>query len=334
MRSAPLLLTLILLATSLSGCLGDEDEPCDEQQYWRQISEAASYPGLGCEEGPAKTLAITFFVYRDNTNASYISNESSLQAGLELVNSVFNPHGIDFALGEIIYVDVAFPDIGGEPEGETGAVGNGSDGAGGDYGDGIAVSALGAEFEQHYNSSNVNIVLLTDGWGAYSMYPWHDRTYYVTFVRATTFETSYIPSHELGHFTGLYHTHQYSDDPASDSDLDRATAWTADWVVPDEQCYRTGDFVCGTPYDCYQECEEAIGCSAAFLYQGEKPGQAENEYPDCTPEQHSPSLENLMSRYGDRSVLTADQGARARYFVQHMLDTERMGNQLVAIDDT
>ena len=40
-----------------------------------------------------------------------------------------------------------------------------------------------------------------------------------------------------------------------------------------------------------------------------------------------------MSRYGDRSVLTDDQGARARYFVQYMLDTGRMGNQLVAVGD-
>ncbi|MCH2439847.1 MAG: hypothetical protein MK220_00720 [Candidatus Poseidoniia archaeon] len=336
MRSAPLLFTLILLATSLSGCLGgepDEDEPCDEQQYWHQVSEASPYPGLGCEGGPIRTLAVTFFVYRDNDNASYISNETSLLAGLELINSVFNPHGINFALGEIINVNRAFPDVEDEQEGETGTVGNSSGGAGGDFGDGVPVSALGTEFEQHYNFSNVNIILITDGWGAYSMYPWHDRTYYATFVRASTFETSYIPSHELGHFTGLYHTHQYHEYTDSDSDLERASSWTDDWVVPNEQCYLTGDFVCGTPYDCYQWCEEDIGCDASDLYQGEKPGQEESEYPDCTLEQHSPSLENLMSRYGDRSVLTDDQGARARYFVQYMLDTERMGNQLVAVGD-
>ena len=35
-----------------------------------------------------------------------------------------------------------------------------------------------------------------------------------------------------------------------------------------------------------------------------------------------------MSRYGDRSVLTDDQGARARYFLQYLSDNNRQGNQL------
>jgi len=311
----------------LMGCLGTEpEEPksCDEQQYWFEISADNPYPGMECEvNGPTKTLAITFFVYKDNEGVNYISNNSSIETGVAFINTVYNPHGIDFTVGEVIYVDVAFPDVTDEEE-------NNKNDSGGDYGDGFAVSDLSEEFETNYNFSNVNIVMVTDGWGAYSMFPWGDRMHYVTFVRASSFETSYIPAHELGHFLGLYHTHQYSFNPDADSHLDYSSVqlWADDWVVPTEQCYRTGDFVCGTPYDCYDDCEDAIGCSAAFLYQEQKPGE-ESEYEDCTSEQHSPSLDNLMSRYGDRSVLTDDQGARARYFLQYMSDNERQGNQLV-----
>ena len=310
----------------LMGCLGTEPEEaklCDEQQFWYGISTDNPYPGMMCEvNGPTKTLAITFFVYKDNEGVNYISNNSSIETGVAFINTVYNPHGIDFTVGEVIYVDVAFPDVTDEEE-------NNKNDSGGDYGDGFSVEDLSEEFETNYNFSNVNIVMVTDGWGAYSMFPWGDRTHYVTFVRASSFETSYIPAHELGHFLGLYHTHQYSFNPDADSHLDYNSVklWADDWIVPTEQCYRTGDFVCGTPYDCYDDCEEAIGCSAAFLYQGEKPGQ-ESEYEDCTSEQHSPSLDNLMSRYGDRSVLTDDQGARARYFLQYLSDNNRQGNQL------
>jgi len=316
----------IITTAMLMGCLGTEPEEvksCDEQQFWYEISTDNPYPGMICEvNGPTKTLAITFFVYKDNEGVNYISNNSSIETGVAFINTVYNPHGIDFAVGEVIYVDVAFPDVTDEEE-------NNKNDSGGDYGDGFSVEDLSEEFEANYNFSNVNIVMVTDGWGAYSMFPWYDRTHYVTFVRASSFETSYVPAHELGHFLGLYHTHQYSSNPDDDSHLDYSSVklWADDWVVPSEQCYRTGDFVCGTPYDCYNFCEDAIGCSAAFLYQGEKPGQ-ESEYEDCTSEQHSPSLDNLMSRYGDRSVLTDDQGARARYFLQYLVDTNRQGNQL------
>jgi hypothetical protein len=35
-----------------------------------------------------------------------------------------------------------------------------------------------------------------------------------------------------------------------------------------------------------------------------------------------------MSRYGERSEITFDQGARARYFIQYMSENERGGNLL------
>ena len=314
-------LVLILCSSIFSGCfatVGVLDRYCDEEEYWIDISEEHPYPGLDCDGGPIRVISLTIFVYKDNDGDDYISNEESIAQGIDLINSVYNQHGIEFALGEIVLVDQAFPEAGEDSDGE--------------FGDMVPVDSLGSGFTERYNQSNVNVVLVTDGWGAYSMFPFYTREYYVTYVRASTFAESYIPAHELGHFLGLYHTHQNSDDPNSDSDLDRATIWTQDWVVPVDECYRTGDFICGTPYDCYNFCEEAIECSASDLYSEEKPGQEDSELEQCTAEEHSPSLTNLMSRYGDRSELTVDQGARARYFVQFMIETNRMGNQLVLVE--
>ena len=46
------------------------------------------------------------------------------------------------------------------------------------------------------------------------------------------------------------------------------------------------------------------------LYSEEKPGQEDSELEQCTAEEHSPSLTNLMSRYGDRSELTSRSRTR------------------------
>ncbi|MCS5535296.1 MAG: hypothetical protein NZ802_05535, partial [Candidatus Poseidoniales archaeon] len=292
------------------------------------ISPESPYPGLDCEEGPMRTIPVNFFVYKNKEGTDWLANVSTLDQGIDLMNSVYNPSGINFTRANIVYVDMIFPNVTDEQSSEP--IGNKTNGSGADDGDNVAISQLGDGFVEGYEPTMSNIVLMSDGWGAYSLYPWHTRDHYVSFVRASTFGTSYIPSHEVGHHLGLYHTHQYYDSLGSDSDLDRAPSyWVDDWVIPDEQCYRTGDFICDTPYDCYRWCEEVIDCNASDLYEGEKPGQQESEAPQCTEEQHNPSLVNLMSRYGDRSEITEDQGARARYFIQFMMDNNRNGNQLV-----
>ncbi|SVB56260.1 uncharacterized protein METZ01_LOCUS209114, partial [marine metagenome] len=282
---------------------------CDSQEYWVDISEDTPYPGLDCESGPVRQLSMTIFVYRDNDGVEWLINETSIDTGIELINSVYSPYGIAFVLDEIIWVDEAYPEL--------------EDG----FGDQISLSELGDGFIEGYNQSNVNIVMQSTGWGAYSMFPWYTREYYFSTVRASTFATSYVPSHELGHFLGLYHTHQFHDDPNSDSDLAQAFTWTQDWITPTEQCYRTGDFICSTPYDCYIWCEEVINCTAN-AYESDRPDQEPSEFANCTLEQHNPSRTNLMSRYGDRSEISFDQGARARYFIQYMSENKREGNLL------
>ena len=334
MKGIAIPLVLVLLAPAFAGCLGETVEEeivvavCDEATYWQTITPASPYPGLDCEEGPMRTIPVNFFVYKNKEGTDWLANVSTLDQGIDLINSVYNPSGINFTRANIVYVDMIFPNV--TDEYEPDAPINKTNASGADDGDNVAIGQLGEGFTEGYDPTMSNIVLMSDGWGAYSLYPWHPRDHYASFVRASTFATSYIPSHELGHHLGLYHTHQYYDSLGSDSDLDRASSyWADDWVTPDEQCFRTGDFICETPYDCYRWCEEVIDCNASDLYEGTKPGQQESEAPQCTEEQHNPSLVNLMSRYGDRSELTEDQGARARYFIQFMMDTNRNGNQLV-----
>ena len=314
MRGTAVLLVIVLFAPVLSGCLNwnEHNYPinyCDSQEYWVDISEDTPYPGLDCESGPVRQLSMTIFVYRDNDGVEWLINETSIDTGIELINSVYSPYGIAFVLDEIIWVDEAYPEL--------------EDG----FGDQISLSELGDGFIEGYNQSNVNIVMQSTGWGAHSMFPWYTREYYFSTVRASTFATSYVPSHELGHFLGLYHTHQFHDDPNSDSDLAQAFTWTQDWITPTEQCYRTGDFICSTPYDCYIWCEEVINCTAN-AYESDRPDQEPSEFANCTLEQHNPSRANLMSRYGDRSEISFDQGARARYFIQYMSENKREGNLL------
>lgn len=338
-RSAPIAaaVLLMLIAAPLSGCLSSQEDEvplCGESEYWFEISDDSPYPGLDCESGPSKTIALTIFVFRDNDGVEWLSDEESIDTGIELINSIYNPSGIGFALSQIVWVDEAFPDVNDEVEdedGSTGTVGNKTE-DGADFGDQVSIAQLGDAFMENYDPSTLNMVMTSDGWGSYSMYPWWSREYYLTTVRASTFATSPIPSHEIGHFLGLYHTHQFHEDPNSDSDLASAFIWTQDWVEPTEQCYRTGDFICGTPYDCYIWCEEVIGCTAN-AYDSDRPDQEPSTYPNCTVDQHDPSRTNLMSRYGDRIEITPDQGARARYFIQFMVENERDGNQLVLVDE-
>jgi hypothetical protein len=314
MRGTAALLVIVLFAPVLSGCLNwnehnNEYYDCDSQEYWVDISEDSPYPGLECESGPGRQLFITIFVYRDNDGVEWLINETSIATGVELINSVYNPSGIYFVVDEIIWVDEAFPEI--------------QD----DFGDQVSISQLGDTFVEGYNPANVNIIMQSNGWGQYSNYPWHTRQYYISTVRASSFATSYVPSHELGHFLGLYHTHENHEDPNSDSDLAQAFIWAQNWVTPTEQCYQTGDFICSTPYDCYIWCEEVINCTAN-AYESDRPDQEPSEFANCTVEQHNPSRTNLMSRYGDRSEISFDQGARARYFIQYMSENEREGNLL------
>ena len=335
MRGTATLLVIILFAPVLSGCLNWNEHnyqiyDCGSQEYWVDVSEDSPYPGLDCESGPVRQLSMTIFVYRDNDGVEWLINETSIDTGIKLINSVYNSYGIDFILGEIIWINEAFPDVQDEEEEEGSEKPdtlNNSSEDGGDFGDQVSVSQLGDGFIEGYNPANVNIIMQSNGWGQYSNYPWHTRQYYISTVRASSFATSYVPSHELGHFLGLYHTHENHEDPNSESDLAQASLWTQNWVTPTEQCYRTGDFICATPYDCYIWCEEVIDCTAN-AYESDRPDQEPSEFANCTLEQHNPSRTNLMSRYGDRSEISFDQGARARYFIQYMSENEREGNLL------
>jgi len=334
------ILTISLLLIFLSGCNWGEDvsdlgqkEKCNEYEYWEETSNEKPYPGIDCRSGPSKTIGLTFFVYKDNNQ--YISNEQSILEGVDKINSIYNSHGINFKLEEIKYINLQFPNIE-ETQSEE-------DGTTIEYGSGVSLSSLGQEFKDNYNYNNINIVLITDGWGAYSQYPWSNLEYFLTTVRASTLQTSVIPAHELGHALGLLHTHANSNNPQQNNqgntpgiglkpvdgeEYSFPVSGPPNWASSAEECYLIEDYTCDTPYDCYNFCEEALGCSGEYLYHTgpSKPGQ-ESDYEDCGSS-YSPSLDNLMSRYGDREFLTNDQGARARFYIMYRLNNNLQGNTL------
>jgi hypothetical protein len=320
------LLILLFGLLVVAGC-SQQTEYCSEYEYWEETSEELPYPGLNCLKGPSKTVILSFFVYKDNEE--YISNKDSILKGVELINTVYNPHGINFKLGEIIYINSEFPNLEETKNiaGETSI----------EYGSGVSLNSLGEEFKSKYNNKNLNIVLITDGWGAYSTYPWTNAEYHLTTVRASTLEISFIPAHELGHSLGLLHTHANSDNPSQDSfsqnnnlkpvggEYNFPINGPPSWASEAEECYLTEDYICDNTYDCYTFCEEALGCT--YTYQTSKPGQEKSEYEECGSE-YKPPLDNLMSRYGDRQFLTKDQGARARFYLFYRLNNNLNGNTL------
>lgn len=323
------IISIFLTLIFLSSC-SQQIEYCNEYEYWEETSEELPYPGLNCLNGPSKTIGLSFFVYKNNEE--YISSENSILKGVDLINTVYNPHGINFELDEVIYINSEFPNLE-ETEDITGETSI-------EYGSGVSLNKLGEEFKNKYNKNNLNIVLITDGWGAYSQYPWTNAEYHLTTVRATTLETSFIPSHELGHSLGLLHTHANSDNPSQDSFSQNNNLKPVGgeynfpingpplWASEAEECYLTEDYICDNTYDCYTFCEEALGCN--YVYQTQKPGQEQSKYEECGSE-YKPHLDNLMSRYGDRQFLTKDQGARARFYLSHRLNNNLNGNTLQEI---
>ena len=297
---------------------------CDEYKYWEEVSDASPYPGIGCSEGTTKNVNITFFVHKDYENDNYISNDNSIAIGVELINSVYNPHGINFNIGEIVYIDSPLPSA---PEYAP------------DYGEHLSIFDLSQDVRDKYNYNNLNIILITNEWGAYGKYPWSDTNYYTVMIKASSIETSFIPSHEIGHFLGLHHTFDYSEnvidkDTGDLTPIDQVDMYTnppmgspVNWVSPEDDCFATGDFICDTSYDCYNFCEEVLGCSGAYLYEEYKP-QEQSEYEDCELTDYTPPTDNLMSYYGDRQFITEQQGARARFYLKYKSTNNLNGNIL------
>jgi len=299
---------------------GPANGVCDEYKYWEEVSDISPYPGIGCSEGLTKSVNMTFFVHKDYENNNYISNESSIASGVELINSVYNPHGINFNVDEIVYIDSPFPSTS-------------------DYGEHLSISNLSQDIKDKYNYNNLNVVLITDEWGASGIFPWTNTNYYIVTFKASSIETSFIPSHEVGHFLGLHHTFaSYGTSTIIDGNngltpaegnSSPTSSSPENWVSPEDDCFTTGDFICDTSYDCYNYCEEVLGCSGAYLYEGyNKPGQEQSEYDDCELTDYTPPTDNLMSYYGDRQFITEQQGARARFYLMYKSTNNLNGNIL------
>jgi len=301
---------IVLALLTIYGC-GDNNITnstyCDEYKYWGKVSDMSPYPGIDCSEGTTKNVNMTIFVHKDYENNNYISDESSIANGVILINSVYNPHGINFNVDEIVYIDSPFPSTS-------------------DYGEHLSIFDLSQDVRDKYNYNNLNIVLITDDWGAYARYPWANTNYYTVMFRASSIESSFIPSHEIGHFLGLLHTFDYSNDVDTYNNIPVSSP--ANWVDPVNDCFMTGDFICDTSYDCYSFCEEVLGCSGTYLYEDKKPEQEQSDYEDCELIDYTPPTDNLMSYYGDRQFITEQQGARARYYLMYKSTNNSNGNIL------
>ena len=111
--------------------------------------------------------------------------------------------------------------------------------------------------------------------------------------------------HEVGHYLGLNHTHlrfKVSEDKK-----------LIYWANPRRDCYLNNDGICDTSYDCYDFCEETIGCGGVIL-------NKDSEYENKCGKNYNPMINNVMSYYvGDNKILTHEQGARTRYFLSRAI---------------
>ncbi len=160
----------------------------------------------------------------------------------------------------------------------------------------------GDQMSADFNVADViNMYFVSDPDGAcgWARFPWKLPVDYVVIANSCADNNSTIV-HELGHYFGLYHTHETFDNTAPESvtrvDIDGC----------DADCDTDGDLLCDTPAD------PNLSSTA-------------NNYPSCaytgsgTDEcgaTYSPDIHNIMS-YADkrcRTIFTAEQKARMEVF--------------------
>lgn len=294
--------------------LSKVDTICTEEEYWEEISDAAPYPGMNCKSGPAKNIGVTFHIAKEIDKESYVrpggmSAPEAAKIMLAQLNEAFSPHGIIFHKRDIFYAAIESPRL---SELARGAPKEGL----GDFYDRL--------MGDNYNPSDINFIFKPyNGFSCPS--DLYDLAGGVGRPRCQSAplrvqNTSMV--HEVGHFFGLVHTffplgshdEQHFGQGPAPSAQELFGIRGPHWTSPAQECHKTADYVCDTPFDCYRHCEQALGCAGLK---------------ECGAE-YNPIITNIMSYYpGSRGgTFTKEQGARMRHFLMHRLGNNLGGNIL------
>ncbi len=288
---------------------------CDSFSYWEEVSNAAPYPN--CTGGPSKTIGITFFIAKKAGEETYVVNDAVVYFTTDELNKAFNPHGIKFKVIDIIYTEADSP--------SPNSFSNGPE-----FKEELK-NYFENIYEGKYNSNNLNLLFIPNVYGITSScsHPWNVGAKY---GKSRCYSTSYSLTstpmvHEVGHWLGLLHTQHPNYVLTEEKLIEEYEQSGPSWVNPIKECHKIGDYVCDTPFDCYDYCSEVLGCEG-LVWTG-------NSYENKCGLEYSPLTDNVMMYYFGykKGTFTPEQGARARYYLNYRLTHELNENKLQELEE-
>ena len=308
MKQHLFILILLFIYSCNNTVKESNNSQCDEFQYWEEVSGDNPYPGINCSLGPTKTIGVTFHVMKDALKGNWVVDEEFVHNGLDLLNLTFNQHGIIFIKRKINFIDKMYPEN---------------------------KDTLNEYLSDYFGIHDLNIIY-SPGTDSGCSHPWlsdaaeKDNTIFSSYLHSCKIAAIYgstAIAHETGHFFGLLHTFWPGNSETSEEWNIRGPYW----VEPIDSCHLTGDYICDTSYDCFDNCTNLIGCEGmSYEYLDNEGGYGYVNQCDAT---YNPSTDNVMSYYYNKDfIITYEQGARARYYLMYRLNNNINGNILQLYD--
>ena len=281
---------------------------CNGYEYWEKVSDEMPYPGMECDKGPSKTIGVTFFIAKNIERNDYVTTENDIEIILAQLNKAFSPHGINFKLREMVYATGESPQLsklrGNNPK-ET------------------LENWYKDVLKEDYNPNDLNFIFSPYSGFSCPSDLW-ELAPHVLISRCQSAPANIRKTpmvHEVGHFFGLLHTHhnaEYITTLHEDRALNKLEDFRIrgpNWVNPKNECNKNGDYICDTPLDCFDYCEDVLGCKGLKF---------------CGDD-YKPLTRNIMSYYPGyiNGNFTKEQGARMRYFLMHRFKNNISGNTLM-----